>query len=175
MFRIRIHLIRSGSGSRYIYLSLGFHKGRPSNRRSPKPSKENIQHIKSWNSYFFLFLLVTFALLDPDTDPLIWLNPDPNRIRIRKTEGEYGWTCYTTSSPRSTVYEHRSASMQGSNVQEITAGRRCRDQGKKCAGNIWTLLQKLLILTYLTMFFRARSDTSWDFTGLNGNTQILSI
>jgi hypothetical protein len=29
-----------------VYLSLGLHKGRPSNRRSLQPSKENIQHIK---------------------------------------------------------------------------------------------------------------------------------
>jgi hypothetical protein len=29
-----------------IYLSLGLHKGRPSYRRSPQPSKESIQNFK---------------------------------------------------------------------------------------------------------------------------------
>jgi hypothetical protein len=31
-----------------IYLSLGLHKGRLSYRRSLQPSKENIQHFKTW-------------------------------------------------------------------------------------------------------------------------------
>jgi hypothetical protein len=30
-----------------IYLSLGLHKGCPSDRRSLQPSKENIQHFKN--------------------------------------------------------------------------------------------------------------------------------
>ncbi len=39
-----------------IYLSLGLHKGRPSYRESLQPSKENIQHFKTWNfSTFFYF------------------------------------------------------------------------------------------------------------------------
>jgi hypothetical protein len=56
-----------------IYLILGLHKGRPSYRRSLQPSKENIQHFKT----FFLFLWVIFAFLDliesrsnPDPDPI---------------------------------------------------------------------------------------------------------
>ncbi len=36
-----------------VYLSLGFQKGRPSYRRSLYPSKENIQHFKTW--IFFIF------------------------------------------------------------------------------------------------------------------------
>jgi hypothetical protein len=53
-----------------IYLSLGLHEGRPSYRRSPQPSKENIQHFKTWTFLFFQFLWVIFifALLDPDQD-----------------------------------------------------------------------------------------------------------
>ncbi len=47
----------------------GLHKGRPSYRRSLKPSKENIQHIQKWNLLTFLFLWVIFALLDKDPDP----------------------------------------------------------------------------------------------------------
>ncbi len=50
-----------------IYLSLGLHKGRPSSRKSLQPSKENIQHFKSWKFCTFLyFFWVIFALLDPD-------------------------------------------------------------------------------------------------------------
>ncbi len=63
-------------------VSLGLHKGSkgsPSYRRSLQFLKENnpaLQNVKFLN--FFLFLLVTFALLDPiripnlDTDPLTW-------------------------------------------------------------------------------------------------------
>ncbi len=42
----------------YDYLSLGFHKGRPSYRRSLQLSKENIQHFKTWKKFqnFLLFL-----------------------------------------------------------------------------------------------------------------------
>jgi hypothetical protein len=73
-----------------IYLSLGLHKGRPSFRRSLQPSKENIQHFKTWNLLtFFIFLWVIFSLLNPDPNPLTWL-PDPDiRIRIRSTGYEY--------------------------------------------------------------------------------------
>ncbi len=40
-----------------IYLSLSLHKGRPSYWSSLQPSKENIQHLKTWNFWtFFLFL-----------------------------------------------------------------------------------------------------------------------
>ncbi len=39
-----------------IYLYLGLHKGSPSYRRSLQPSKENIQHFKTWNfSTFFYY------------------------------------------------------------------------------------------------------------------------
>jgi hypothetical protein len=41
-----------------IYLFLVLREGRPSYRRSLQPSKENIQHFKSWNLNFFLFLWV---------------------------------------------------------------------------------------------------------------------
>ncbi len=67
-----------------LYLLRGLHKGRPSYRKSLQPSKENIQHYKTWNFIFFLLLYVNFALLDPD--PMTWLNPDP--IRIRNTVGK---------------------------------------------------------------------------------------
>ncbi len=49
-----------------VYLSLGLHKGHQSYRRSLQPSKQNIQHFKTWN-VFFLFLWAIFALLDPDS------------------------------------------------------------------------------------------------------------
>jgi hypothetical protein len=50
-----------------IYLSLGIPKGPPSYRRSLQPSKEKnpaLQNMKIL--YFFQFLRVIFALLDPD-------------------------------------------------------------------------------------------------------------
>ncbi len=50
-----------------------------------KREHPEIQNMKFLN--FFLFLWVTFALLDPDpdTDPLTWLIPDPIRIRNTAT------------------------------------------------------------------------------------------
>ncbi len=69
-----------------IYLSQGLHKGFPSYRRSLQPSKENIQHFKTWNFLIFSTSVGHFCSLDPNTDPLAWLNPDP--IRIRNT-GKY--------------------------------------------------------------------------------------
>ncbi len=45
-----------------IDLSLGLHKGRPSYRRSLQPSKENIQHFKTWKFLYF-FCGSFFALL----------------------------------------------------------------------------------------------------------------
>ncbi len=49
-----------------IYLSLGLHKGRPSYRRSLQPSKENIQHFKTWNFLTFsLFMWVIFPSFGP--------------------------------------------------------------------------------------------------------------
>jgi hypothetical protein len=62
-----------------IYLSLRLHKGCPSCRRSLQPSKENIQHFKTWNFLFFLFLWVIFALLDPDPD-------SESRSRYRRSD-----------------------------------------------------------------------------------------
>jgi hypothetical protein len=53
-----------------IYLSLCLHKGFPSYRRSLRPSKENIQHFKTWNFLIFLLLRVIFALLDSDPKSL---------------------------------------------------------------------------------------------------------
>ncbi len=38
-----------------IYLSLGLHKERPSYRRSPQLSKENIHHLKTWNFLIFFY------------------------------------------------------------------------------------------------------------------------
>jgi hypothetical protein len=73
--RIRIqHFSKCGSGSRaesrvlMSNLSLGLNKGRTSYRRSLEPSKENIQPALQNMKiiYFFLYLWVIFAHLDPD-------------------------------------------------------------------------------------------------------------
>jgi hypothetical protein len=75
-----------------IYISLGLHKGFPSYRRSLQPSKENIQHLKTWNFLIFFYFCGSFLpswiqirTPEPDTDPLPLLNPDPIRIRIQNT------------------------------------------------------------------------------------------
>jgi hypothetical protein len=39
------------------YLSLGLHKGHPSYRRSLQPSKENIQHFKTWSFLTFFYFV----------------------------------------------------------------------------------------------------------------------
>ncbi len=50
-----------------IYLSLGLHKGRLSYRRSLQPSKENIQHFRTWNFLICSIFVGHLALLDPDS------------------------------------------------------------------------------------------------------------
>jgi hypothetical protein len=51
--------------------SLGLLNGRPSNRRSLQPSKENIQHFKKWNLITFFLFCGIFC------PPGVPLNPDP--------------------------------------------------------------------------------------------------
>ncbi len=41
-----------------IYLSLGLHKWRPSNKRSLQPSKENIQDFRKWNLFTSFYIFV---------------------------------------------------------------------------------------------------------------------
>ncbi len=43
-----------------IYLSLGFHKGRPSYKRSLQLSKENIHHFKTWNFLIYSYFCGSF-------------------------------------------------------------------------------------------------------------------
>ncbi len=60
--------------------------------------KENIQHFKTWNFLFFLFLWIIFALLDPDPESGSGIqirNPNPEsksgtRIRNPNPESESG-------------------------------------------------------------------------------------
>ncbi len=74
---LQLEIYFSFSWSKFaIYLSLGLHKGRTSYRRSLQPSKENIQHFKTWKfCTFFYFCGSFFALMDPD--PATQINPDP--------------------------------------------------------------------------------------------------
>jgi hypothetical protein len=44
----------------YIYMYLGFHKGRPSYRRSLQSSKEKFQHFKTWNFFPFFYFWRSF-------------------------------------------------------------------------------------------------------------------
>jgi hypothetical protein len=58
--------------------------------------KENIQHFKTWNFLFFLFLWIIFALLDPDPESESGIrirNPNPESesgIRNPNPESESG-------------------------------------------------------------------------------------
>ncbi len=63
-----------------IYLSLRLCKGRPGYRRSLQPSKENIQHFKTWNfSTFFSIFVGHFCPPGSGSTDLIKSrsNPDP--------------------------------------------------------------------------------------------------
>ncbi len=67
-----------------IYLSLGLHKGRPSDKISLQLSKENIRHVKTWNFLIFFYFCGLFLpfwirirIPNTDPDPLTWMNPDP--------------------------------------------------------------------------------------------------
>ncbi len=42
-----------------VYLSLGLHEGRTSYRRSLQPSKENIQHFKTWMFFIIFYICVS--------------------------------------------------------------------------------------------------------------------
>ncbi len=70
---------------KYNWLINRLHKGRPGYRRSLQSSKENIQHIKIWNSSTFFYFCGSFLPSDPD--PLTLLNPDPIWFRIQSGSG----------------------------------------------------------------------------------------
>ncbi len=78
-----------------IYLSLGLHKGRPSYRRSLQPSKENIQHFKTWKLCIFFYFYGSFLPswirirnLNADPDPATQINadPDPKPCHLMSTQ-----------------------------------------------------------------------------------------
>ncbi len=66
------------------YLSLGFHKGRPSYNRSHQPSKKNIQHFKIWN----LLQLLTRSPNKAQNDPQHWLQCCESGMFIRDPRSE---------------------------------------------------------------------------------------
>ncbi len=63
-----------------IYLSLGLHKGRPSYMSNLQPSKENIQHFKTWKFLTFFFFWGSFL---PSWIWIYW----PDWIRIQSGSG----------------------------------------------------------------------------------------
>jgi len=79
------HWFQCGSGllKIAICLSLNLHEGRPSYRKSLQPSKENIQHLKTWN--FLTFFSIFEGHFWPPGSGSI--RPESMRIRIRNT----GW------------------------------------------------------------------------------------
>ncbi len=94
-----------------IYLSLGFHKRRPSYRGGLQPSKENINYFKKWNLLAFFYVCGSFLpswirirIANPDTDPGVPLNPYPIRIHNTglktRNVSDAQWTIHLTSHPR---------------------------------------------------------------------------
>ena len=90
-------------------LILGLHKGHLSYRRSLQPSKENIQHFKTWNFITFFYFCGSFLpswirirIPNLDTEPLTWLTPEPIRIWIQNTSFRSGIfiSCYLLEKRR---------------------------------------------------------------------------
>ncbi len=85
-----------------IYLLLGLHNGRPSYRRSLQPSKENIQHFKTWNFLIFSTFVGHFCPPGSGSGFRIRIRnhwSDWIRIRIRNT-GEGGGVRFTRWTPQ---------------------------------------------------------------------------
>ncbi len=66
---------------------LDLHKGRPSYRRNLRPSKENIQYLKTWKFWTFFYVCGSFLPswirirnlnADADPDPATQINADPS-------------------------------------------------------------------------------------------------
>ncbi len=71
-----------------IYLSLGLLKGRPSCRRSLKPSEENILHCKRWNLLTVFYFYFHFCPCVSGTGLLIRIRIlGPHWIRIQSGSG----------------------------------------------------------------------------------------
>ncbi len=86
--KLKKNLIFSFWSTIAIYLSLGLHKRRPSYKRSLQPSKENIQHFKTWKFWTFFYFCGSFLPswiririrnlnADQDPDPATPINADP--------------------------------------------------------------------------------------------------
>ncbi len=72
-----------------IYLYLGLHKGCPSYRKSLQPSKENIQHFKTWSFIIFFYFCGSFL----PSWIRIWIHWPYwicNWIRIWNRQSNYG-------------------------------------------------------------------------------------
>ncbi len=67
----------------FRYWYPGLQKGRPSYTRSLSSEKRTSSTSNMQIHNFFLFLCVICTFLDPDPDPLTWLNPYPIGNRIR--------------------------------------------------------------------------------------------
>ncbi len=69
-----------------IYLSLGLHKGSPSYRWCLRPSKENIQHFKTWKFLTFYIFVDHFSPPGSESRFQIRIH-GPDRIRIQTGSG----------------------------------------------------------------------------------------
>ncbi len=84
-----------------IYLSLEFRKGCPSYRRSFHPSKENIQHFKTWN--FTLWIILAF--LSSDTHSQCGSGSSrPKLMQIRNNNTGFNYTIQETTFYQEKIY-----------------------------------------------------------------------
>ncbi len=107
-FRIRIPNPGPGSGSRvwwpkieriyswkFLFLFswskiagflslLGLNKGRPSYRRSLQPSKENIQHFKTWKFCTFFYFLGNFCPPRSGSGSAIWMRIPIQQLKLMR-------------------------------------------------------------------------------------------
>ncbi len=86
-----------------ICLSVGIHKVRLSYRRSLQPSKENIQHFKTWNFLTFSFFVDHFC--PPGLDPETRSNADPVPKLWSPDMAESCWHCDDYSEASRILYE----------------------------------------------------------------------
>ncbi len=93
--------------------------------KKPSALKENIQHnMKSL--FFFLFFLGHYTLLDPDTDPLTWLNPEPVQKKFLSTDSisfvctYVGLPCFIPASPKRPPWSMRLALRKRRWVMRVT-------------------------------------------------------
>jgi hypothetical protein len=100
------------------YPSLGLHKWFLSYRRCLRPSKQHpaLQNIKFLNFFYFCgsFSPYWIRILYPDTDPLIWLNPESGSETLvwnsENTVPVFGWISWLGNPWKRQAFDFRRGS-----------------------------------------------------------------